>query len=108
VISFTFVLGSSLAAAAGFLHAMKYQGLNQPARETWVLLGLKGFVAAVVGGIGNVRGAVLGGFVIAFVEQFGALYASPHFRDVYVFGLLIVILLVRPTGLLGTSAVEKV
>jgi branched-chain amino acid transport system permease protein len=108
VISFTFVLGSALAAAAGFLHTMKYQGLNQPAHETWVLLGLKGFVAAVVGGIGNVRGAVLGGFVIAFVEQFGAHYASPHFRDVYVFGLLIAILLVRPTGLLGTSAVEKV
>jgi branched-chain amino acid transport system permease protein len=108
VISFTFVLGSMLAAAAGFLHAMKYQGLNQPAHETWVLLGLKGFVAAVVGGIGNVRGAVLGGFVIAFVEQFGAHYASPHFRDVYVFGLLIAILLVRPTGLLGTPAVEKV
>jgi branched-chain amino acid transport system permease protein len=108
VISVTFVLGSSLAATAGFLHAMKYPGLNQPAHETWVLLGLKGFVAAVVGGIGNVRGAVLGGFVIAFVEQFGAHYASPHFRDVYVFGLLIAILLVRPTGLLGTSVVEKV
>ena len=108
VISVTFVLGSSLAATAGFLHAMKYSGLNQPAHETWVLLGLKGFVAAVVGGIGNVRGAVLGGFVIAFVEQFGAHYASPHFRDVYVFGLLIAILLVRPTGLLGTSVVEKV
>jgi branched-chain amino acid transport system permease protein len=108
VISFTFVLGSSLAAAAGFLHAMKYSGLNQPAHETWVLLGLKGFVAAVVGGIGNVRGAVLGGFLIAFVEQFGAHYASPHLRDVYVFGLLIAILLIRPTGLLGTSVVEKV
>jgi branched-chain amino acid transport system permease protein len=108
VISVTFVLGSSLAATAGFLHAMKYPGLNQPAHETWVLLGLKGFVAAVVGGIGNVRGAVLGGFVIAFVEQFGAHYGSPHFRDVYVFGLLIAILLVRPTGLLGTSVVEKV
>jgi branched-chain amino acid transport system permease protein len=108
VISFTFVLGSSLAAAAGFLHALKYPGLSQPAHETWVLLGLKGFVAAVVGGIGNVRGAVLGGFVIAFVEQFGAHYASPHFRDVYVFGLLILILLIRPTGLLGTSVVEKV
>ncbi len=108
VISATFVLGSALAAAAGFLHALKYPGLQQPAHEAWVLLGLKGFVAAVVGGIGNVRGAVLGGFVIAFVEQFGAHYASPHFRDVYVFGLLIAILLVRPSGILGTSAVEKV
>ena len=76
VVSFTFVLGSALAAAAGFLYALKYPGLNQPAHATWVLLGLKAFVAAVIGGIGNVRGAVLGGFVIAFVEQFGSFYLS--------------------------------
>ena len=98
VVSFTFVLGSALAAAAGFLYAMKYPGLNQPAHTIWVLLGLKAFVAAVIGGIGNVRGAVLGGFVIAFVEQFGAFYMSSNYRDVYVFALLIVILLVRPTA----------
>jgi len=67
VISFTFVLGSALAAAAGFLYALKYPGLNQPAHATWVLLGLKAFVAAVIGGIGNVRGAVLGGFVALFI-----------------------------------------
>ena len=60
VVSFTFVLGSALAAAAGFLYAMKYPGLNQPAHTIWVLLGLKAFVAAVIGGIGNVRGAVVG------------------------------------------------
>ena len=108
VISLTFVLGSALAAAAGFLQSMKYPGLRQPAEAAWVLLGLKGFVAAVVGGIGNVRGAVLGGFVIAFVELFGAHYASSHLRDLYVFGLLIAILLIRPTGLLGRPAVEKV
>jgi branched-chain amino acid transport system permease protein len=95
VISFTFVLGSTLAAAAGFLYAMKYPGLNQPAHSIWVLLGLKAFVAAVIGGIGNVRGAVLGGFVIAAVEQFGAFYLSSNYRDVYVFALLILILLVR-------------
>ncbi|MGE3316703.1 MAG: branched-chain amino acid ABC transporter permease, partial [Planctomycetaceae bacterium] len=87
VISITFVIGSSLAAAAGFLYAMKYPGLNQPAHSIWVLLGLKAFVAAVIGGIGNVRGAVLGGFVIAFVEQFGAFYISTNYRDVYVFAL---------------------
>ena len=98
VISFTFVLGSSLAAAAGFLYALKYPGLNQPAHSTWVLLGLKAFVAAVIGGIGNVRGAVLGGFVIASVEQFGSFYISPNYRDVYVFALLIAILLVQPSG----------
>lgn len=108
VISFTFVLGSSLAAAAGFLYVMKYPGLNQPAHAIWVLLGLKAFVAAVIGGIGNVRGAVLGGFVIAFVEQFGAFYISSNYRDVYVFALLIIILLVKPTGLLGSPVQEKV
>lgn len=108
VVSFTFVLGSALAAAAGFLFAMKYSGLNQPAQSTWVLLGLKAFVAAVIGGIGNVRGAVLGGFVIAFIEQFGAFYISSNYRDVYVFALLILILLVKPTGLLGSPLQEKV
>jgi branched-chain amino acid transport system permease protein len=108
VVSFTFVLGSALAAAAGFLYVMKYPSLNQPAHYIWVLLGLKAFVAAVIGGIGNVRGAVLGGFVIAFVEQFGAYYISSNYRDVYVFALLIMILLVRPTGLLGSPLREKV
>jgi branched-chain amino acid transport system permease protein len=108
VISFTFVLGSSLAAAAGFLYAMKYPGLNQPAHATWVLLGLKAFVAAVIGGIGNVRGAMLGGFLIALIELFGAAYLSPHLRDIYVFSILIIVLLVRPAGILGTSVAEKV
>lgn len=108
VISITFVIGSALAAAAGFLYAMKYPGLSQPAHSIWVLLGLKAFVAAVIGGIGNVRGAVLGGFVIAFVEQFGTFYISTNYRDVYVFALLILILLVRPTGILGTPYREKV
>jgi branched-chain amino acid transport system permease protein len=108
VVSFTFVFGSALAAAAGFLYALKYPGINQPAHATWVLLGLKAFVAAVIGGIGNVRGAVLGGFVIAFVEQFGAFYVSSNYRDVYVFALLILILLIRPSGLLGSTLQEKV
>lgn len=108
IISLTFMIGSALAAAAGFLYAMKYPGLNQPAHTIWVLLGLKAFVAAVIGGIGNVRGAVLGGFVIAFVEQFGAFYISSNYRDLYVFGLLIVMLLVRPTGLLGSTVRQKV
>jgi len=108
VISFTFVLGSSLAAAAGFLYAMKYPGLNQPAHATWVLLGLKAFVAAVIGGIGNIRGAMLGGILIGFIELFGAAYLSPHLRDIYVFSILILVLLVRPTGILGRAVAEKV
>jgi branched-chain amino acid transport system permease protein len=108
VISFTFVLGSTLAAAAGFLYANKYPGLNQPAHATWILLGLKAFVAAVVGGIGNVRGAMFGGLLIGLLEFFGAFYLSPNLKDVYVFSLLILVLLFRPTGLFGKRLVEKV
>jgi branched-chain amino acid transport system permease protein len=108
VISATFVIGSVLAAAAGFLYAQKYAGISQPAAPNWILLGLKCFVAAVVGGIGNVRGAMLGGLLIGLVEKFGSAYLSPQFVDVYVFTLLIVALLVRPAGILGKSTVEKV
>ncbi|HVZ93310.1 MAG TPA: branched-chain amino acid ABC transporter permease [Phycisphaerales bacterium] len=108
VISFTFILGSMLAAAAGFLNSLKYPGLNLPAHEIWVLLGLKAFVAAVVGGIGNVRGAVLGGFLIAFIEFFGMRYIDTNLRDVYVFVVLIIVLLVKPSGLLGSTVREKV
>ena len=108
VISFTFVLGASLAAAAGFLYSQKYAGLNQTGASGWVLLGLKAFVAAVVGGIGNIRGAMLGGLLIAGLEFFGAQYISTELRDVYVFAALIVVLLFRPSGILGKSVVEKV
>jgi len=108
VISFTFIVGTALAASASFLYPMKYAGLNQPASGIWVLLGLKAFVAAVVGGIGNVRGAVLGGFLIAGIEFFGSKYISTELKDVYVFGLLILVLLIRPNGLLGKSVREKV
>lgn len=114
VISFTFVLGAVLAAAAGFLYGQKYGQLNPAANYTWVLLGLKAFVAAVVGGIGNVRGAVVGGFLIAVIEQFGGLYASriwpsaSAYTVVAVFTLLIVVLLVKPSGLFGSTVREKV
>lgn len=109
IVSFTFVLGSALAAAAGFLYGMKYPaGLKQPADAAWVMLGLKAFVAAVVGGIGNVRGAMFGGFLIGLLEFFGVAYLEPLYRDVYVFSLLILVLLFRPAGLLGRAAVEKV
>lgn len=108
VISLTFVIGSSLAAAASFLYGMKYTTLQQTAHATWVLLGLKAFVSAVVGGIGNLRGAVVGALLIAFIEQFGARWISADMRDVYVFAVLILVLLVRPTGLFGSAAVEKV
>ena len=108
IISFTFVLGAMLAAAAGFLYGQKYPGLGQTASATWVILGLKAFVAAVVGGIGNIRGAMLGGILIGLLEFFGVAYVSPELRDIYVFGLLILVLLVRPGGILGAATVDKV
>jgi branched-subunit amino acid ABC-type transport system permease component len=108
VISFTFVTGAVLAGGAGFLNALKYPEIGIPANEIWVLLGLKAFVAAVVGGIGNLRGAVLGGFLIAAIEQFGNFYIDPGLQDVYVFGILILVLLLKPTGLLGSPVREKV
>jgi len=108
VISFTFVLGAALAAAAGFLYGQKYPGLNQTAAAGWVLLGLKAFVAAVIGGIGNIRGAMLGGLLIGVLEFFGTAYISPSLRDVYVFSLLILVLLLKPSGILGKAVAEKV
>lgn len=108
IISFTFIIGSCAAAAAGFLYATKYITLQQPAHETWIRLGLKAFVAAVVGGIGNIRGAMLGGLLIGLIEFFGAAYLSPNLRDVYVFTLLIAVLLLRPSGILGKPVAEKV
>ena len=82
--------------------------LKQTADSVWVLLGLKAFVAAVVGGIGNVRGAMLGGIAIGLIEFFGVAYLSSNYRDVYVFLVLILVLLLRPEGLLGRATVEKV
>lgn len=108
VISITFIVGSALAGAAGFLYAMKYPQLQQTAASTWILLGLKAFVAAVVGGIGNVRGAMVGGILIGLIEFFGVAYLSSGYRDVYVFFVLILVLLVRPQGIFGTPVIEKV
>jgi branched-subunit amino acid ABC-type transport system permease component len=115
VISITFVIGAVLAAAAGFLNAQYYQQLQQTAHASWTLLGLKAFVAAVVGGIGNIRGAVVGGFIIAFIEFFGGLYGTRYIADnfsaytgVLVFSLLILVLLVKPSGLFGSAQREKV
>jgi branched-chain amino acid transport system permease protein len=108
VISFTFVLGAALAAAAGFLIGQKYSGINQTAAAIWVLLGLKAFVAAVVGGIGNIRGAMLGGLLIGMAEMLAKAYQSPAVADIYVFAILILVLLFRPSGILGKTAQEKV
>ena len=103
--TFTFMIGSMLAAAAGVLVALK-----DPKIEPYMglLPGLKAFVAAVLGGIGNVPGAVVGGLVMGIAEVMVVGYVSPTYRDAIAFVLLIVILLVRPAGILGRNTAEKV
>ena len=105
VISFTFALGSALAAAAGILWAMNYPSIDP---LMGILPGLKAFVAAVLGGIGDLSGAVLGGFIIGITETLVAGYISSTYRDAIAFAVLILILLVKPSGLLGKREVEKV
>ena len=104
-ISFTFALGSALAGAAGVLIALYYNSLEPLMGMT---PGLKSFVAAVLGGIGIIRGAALGGFVIGLLETFATAFGMSDFRDAIVYGILILILLVRPAGILGKNVKEKV
>jgi branched-chain amino acid transport system permease protein len=105
VISYTFMLGSALAGAAGVLVGMIYPKID-PLMGT--LPGLKAFVAAVLGGIGNVTGAVVGALLLGLAEEFVVGYWAPTFRDALAFAILIVILLFKPTGLFGTRVTEKV
>ncbi|MEP7219333.1 MAG: branched-chain amino acid ABC transporter permease [Bacteroidota bacterium] len=105
IISFTFFLGSALAGAGSILYSMSYPKINP---LMGILPGLKAFVAAVLGGIGNIPGAALGGFLIGAAETLTAGYISPTFRDAIVFGILILILMVKPAGLLGKGGAEKV
>ena len=105
IVAATFMFGSALAAAGGIFFAMNYPRIEA---TMGLALGLKAFVAAVVGGIGDVRGAMVGGFVIGLVEELVAGYLTSSYRDAVVFGLLVVVLLLRPTGLFGRAAPEKV
>jgi branched-chain amino acid transport system permease protein len=105
VISFTFGLGSALAAAAGILFAVNYPAIDP---LMGILPGLKAFVAAVLGGIGNLPGAALGGLIIGVTETLVSGYISSTYRDAIAFAVLILILLVRPSGLLGKKEIEKV
>jgi len=105
VISFTFGLGSALAAAGGILYALNYPSIDP---LMGVMPGLKAFVAAVLGGIGNIPGAALGGLLLGTVETFvnGSQWST--YKDAIAFAILIIILLFRPTGLLGKASSEKV
>ncbi len=105
IISFTFFVGSALAGAGATLYSMSYPKIDP---LMGILPGLKAFVAAVLGGIGNIAGAALGGFIIGVAETLTAGYIAPTFRDAIVFGVLILILILKPSGLLGKGGVEKV
>lgn len=105
VISFTFALGSALAAAGGILNSINYASIDP---LMGILPGLKAFVAAVLGGIGNLPGAALGGFIIGILETMVVGYISPMYRDAIAFTVLILILLFKPNGLLGRTEREKV
>ncbi|MEW6052213.1 MAG: branched-chain amino acid ABC transporter permease [Nitrospirota bacterium] len=105
VISLTFVIGSGLAAVAGLMVAMYYGLVNY---SIGYIAGIKAFTAAVLGGIGSIRGAMFGGILLGLVESFGSSYLSSEYKDAYAFILLIIVLLVKPGGLFGKAELEKV
>ncbi len=105
VISYTFMLGSALAGAAGVLVGLTYPKIEP---LMGVMPGLKAFVAAVLGGIGSINGAVVGALTLGLAEEMLVGYGAPTFRDALAFAILILILLFKPTGLFGTKRTEKV
>ncbi|HWU43341.1 MAG TPA: branched-chain amino acid ABC transporter permease [Bdellovibrio sp.] len=105
IIAFTFIVGSALAGVGSVLVGMKYPKIDP---LMGMMIGLKAFVAAVLGGIGNIGGAVLGAMIMGLSEEFVVTYLSSTYRDALAFGILIVILIFKPAGLLGKYSVEKV
>jgi branched-chain amino acid transport system permease protein len=105
VIAFTFAIGSSLAAAGGVLVGIYF---NAVSFNMGLMAGLKAFAAAVLGGIGSIRGAMLGGLFLGVIEVFGVALGYSSYRDAIAFAILIIFLLFRPTGLLGQKIQKKV
>ncbi len=105
IISFTFIVGAMLAAVGGVLIALAIGKLTP---FIGFIAGIKAFTAAVLGGIGSIPGAMLGGVILGLAETFAAAYISSQYKDIVAFSLLVLILLFRPTGLLGKPEVEKV
>ncbi|EEG77335.1 branched-chain amino acid ABC transporter permease [Dethiobacter alkaliphilus] len=105
VISFTFAIGSALGAAAGVMVGIYF---NSVSPMMGLLPGLKGFVAAVLGGIGNIPGAMLGGIILGIAETMGVAYGDSRYRDAIAFAILIIVLLFKPSGLLGKQVQDKV
>jgi len=105
VIVFTFFVGSALAGAGGVMNGLIFQNVNP---YIGFNAGLKAFTAAVIGGIGSIKGAMWGGLTIGVAQAFATGYLSSAYQDVIVFAVLVVVMLVRPTGLFGTPALQKV
>lgn len=105
IISITFIIGAGLAAVAGIMVASYYGLVNY---FIGYIAGIKAFTAAVLGGIGNIPGAMLGGIILGLVESTGAAYISSEYKDAYAFIILIIILLIKPSGILGRTTEEKV
>ena len=104
-ISITFAIGSALAAFASLCYGMSYTYIKP---TTGSMPGIKAFTAAVFGGIGSIPGAMLGGILLGVIEKLSMAYISTQFTDAIVFGVLILVLVIRPTGLLGKKINEKV
>jgi branched-chain amino acid transport system permease protein len=106
IIALTFFIGSSLAAAAGVMAGVYYGSLHF---SMGFVIGLKAFTAAVIGGIGSIPGAMLGGLVLGLLEAFGTQipFVGSEWKDVFSFGLLILLLIFKPTGLLGKTEIER-
>ena len=104
-IALTFAIGSALAAVAGVLLCSAYPSLSP---YTGAMPGIKAFVAAVFGGIGSIPGAMIGGILLGIIENLSKAYISSQMADAIVFSVLILVLLVRPTGILGKQIHEKV
>jgi len=105
VISVTFMIGSALAAVGGVMVTLYYGVVHF---FMGYLAGVKAFTAAVLGGIGSIPGAMLGGFMLGLIENFGASYLSSVYKDAFAFIVLIITLIIRPSGLLGEKTVDKV
>jgi len=105
IISITFVIGACLAAVAGVMVAVYYGLVNY---SIGYIAGIKAFTAAVLGGIGSIRGAMLGGILLGLMEGMGAAYVSTEYKDAFAFAILIILLLIKPSGIFGRDLPEKV